>query len=528
MAVPAALGLIVLVALNVVEARRAQERALLAAARAASAAVDIELVRQVEAAEALATADVVVGRGGGRGRARADRLRLGDDAWIVVSDASGRRLLNSFPGPRPAEARPYGLPRPRNIREALAAGGPRISNLFVGQASGRHVIAVDAPASDDAAQIVVSIVSTPERLLPILRRQSLPPAAFVTVVDREYRVIARSRSQARFVGKLATPNMIAAMRAAPDGVRFSRSLENEPTVVAYARSDISGWTTMVVVPRGVVEGPILLNATYISVILLVLAGVSLAAIRGQSRIITGELHALEADAVALGQGRTVALRQGRVSSFDTVQAALSAASDELERRAERQKLLINELNHRVKNTLATVQALAAQTFRGGDGMARAAFEARLSALAGAHDLLTQTAWTAVGMRDLVDRCLLRGETRIDAEGPQIILPPEAATALCMCLHELSTNALKYGALSSAAGRVEVRWGQVDEAVELTWREAGGPPVQVPTRRGFGGTLIDRLVRHELNGIVERTFDPAGLVVRLRFSPRPSGRWAREV
>lgn len=197
------------------------------------------------------------------------------------------------------------------------------------------------------------------------------------------------------------------------------------------------------------------------------------------------------------------------------------ARDVTEERAfeERQKLLINELNHRVKNTLALVQALALQSFKAhrDPAVASADFQSRLAALAAAHDLLTRDQWEGATLAELVDgatRPLARGAGRIDAAGPPIEVTPKAAVSIVMALHELATNATKYGALSVPGGRVEIRWTCADGRLNLVWRERNGPPVARPVTRGFGIRMIERALASDLAGAVEICFDPAGLVCRI--------------
>jgi PAS domain S-box-containing protein len=187
---------------------------------------------------------------------------------------------------------------------------------------------------------------------------------------------------------------------------------------------------------------------------------------------------------------------------------------------ERQRLLVSELDHRVKNTLAIVQGLAQQSFRGQSDpdRGRAAFEARLAALAAAHNLLTRNSWTATSMGDLVESCLAAplGDqaARVALQGPAVQIAPQTAVSIALALHELCTNALKYGALSAPDGRVEVRWavheGEEQRRFRLHWRERGGPPVAPPASRGFGSRMIERGLAAELGGHSSLTFDPAGV------------------
>ena len=210
---------------------------------------------------------------------------------------------------------------------------------------------------------------------------------------------------------------------------------------------------------------------------------------------------------------------------DQVQRIIGVVADVTERRrAEgRQRMLINELNHRVKNTLATVQSIAAQTLRSAPdaALARTAFEARLVALAAAHDLLTMESWHGARMADVVDSATAPFVTarrpQIDCSGPAVWLTAPRALALSMALHELATNAVKYGALSRPEGHVTIRWSRsgVDD-LTLAWTEEGGPPVEPPTRAGFGSRLLQRSLARELDGQVAFDFAPEGVRWELRF------------
>jgi PAS domain S-box-containing protein len=164
---------------------------------------------------------------------------------------------------------------------------------------------------------------------------------------------------------------------------------------------------------------------------------------------------------------------------------------------EAKELLVNETIHRIKNTLATVQAIAGQTLRKTVG--REAFLARLHALGDAHDLLTMQNWDQAPLRDVISRALRPFESnqheRITVHGPSVGVPAKTSLMITMCLHELATNAAKYGALSNGSGQVHIGWELLgkglDRKVKLTWQETGGPPVSVPRRRGFGSLLIEQ-------------------------------------
>jgi two-component sensor histidine kinase len=190
------------------------------------------------------------------------------------------------------------------------------------------------------------------------------------------------------------------------------------------------------------------------------------------------------------------------------------------KRAEsHRELLVAELNHRVKNTLAVVQGIAYQTFRAGNGPPdlRKAFEERLVALAQAHNLLTEANWEHASIKELVEVTTeARGAnaTRVALSGPDVRLMPKQAVSLAMALHELCTNAKKYGSLSNHGGTVMLDWSITRDqhaTLKLSWRECNGPPVEAPKRRGFGTALLERTLAQDLEGEVVLTFHPSGLI-----------------
>jgi PAS domain S-box-containing protein len=184
---------------------------------------------------------------------------------------------------------------------------------------------------------------------------------------------------------------------------------------------------------------------------------------------------------------------------------------------QRQRLLLDELNHRVKNTLATVQAIAQQTLRGAatPEVFAAAFEARLLALSQTHNALTDSQWAGAGLRQILLQELgPYGAERILMSGPDVHLPARVALSLGMVFHELATNAAKYGALSTS-GRLLLDWSLSEdgETLRFEWRETGGPPARRPQRKGFGSRLIERSITAELRGEIRADYGDEGLVVR---------------
>ncbi|MEQ9335099.1 MEDS domain-containing protein [Thalassobaculum sp.] len=215
--------------------------------------------------------------------------------------------------------------------------------------------------------------------------------------------------------------------------------------------------------------------------------------------------------------------------------ALESLNTELEQRIEartrelsgalaHQRMMTAELSHRVKNTIASVQALVDRSLQGGGSFedARATIRGRLFALARVHDLLAAADWHGVGLRELLEAVLAPYNGRIRRAVDEVRLNPRAALGLAMMAHELATNAAKYGALSGREGGVavlaEAAAGE-PSTLELSWRETGGPRVERPGREGFGTRLIRRIATHDLRGECELAFDRAGLACTVRVPVR---------
>jgi PAS domain S-box-containing protein len=207
------------------------------------------------------------------------------------------------------------------------------------------------------------------------------------------------------------------------------------------------------------------------------------------------------------------------------------ATNELKEASERQAMLTGELQHRIRNTLAMVGAIANQTMRGDNvAAARDAFSARLMILGKAHDILTQTSWTGAPIQEVVEAALAphrTGDRRIHFSGPDIQLGPKPALALALAAHELATNAVKYGALSTS-GQVDIVWSNSEygsgTGFRFTWTESGGPPVVEPSQseKGFGSRLIERVLSNDFGGEARTFYRPGGLIFAPNVKPANSG------
>lgn len=211
---------------------------------------------------------------------------------------------------------------------------------------------------------------------------------------------------------------------------------------------------------------------------------------------------------------------------DRKPVAITGASRDLTDRKQAedfQRLLLNELKHRVKNTLSTIQALTTQTLSTAPDLrsAKDSLEQRIVSMAKAHDLLIASSWTGASLKEVVGRTLEAfSPSQTDISGPDIEISSRQTLGMSMALHELATNATKYGALSCPGGRVSVRWTVDGNVLQLDWQERGGPKVSPPTRKGFGSRLLERLLVGELDGAINLDYWAAGVCCRITAALSP--------
>lgn len=413
----------------------------------------------------------------------------------------------------------YGTSLPESVdfdKRVLENQKPYVSDLVIGDVAKRHVIAVTVPVMRDGRlRYLLSLSLEPTLMKDLLARQKLPAEWRGTIADRNGVVIARTRLHEEFVGKPLSdaPNGEGGKAHEMEGT----DLEGRSVKWGTAPSQVSDWNVYVSVPTYLVEAAA--RDALLSYILIV-AGftcVGIAGAVGVARVISGPLNRAESAARALGEGRSVTFEPTLVTEANAIGSALVEAAALREQAEQQILLLMREVNHRSKNMLAVVQAIARQMPSEDPKQFVHQFSDRIVGLAASQDLLIDSNWQGVRVADLVRSQLslfreLIG-TRIDIAGPPVRLQPPAAQAIGMALHELATNASKYGALSDDAGRVTVRWslakGGDEREFRLSWVESGGPPVKVPERRGFGYTIMVAMVEKSLDAEVVVQYAPAG-------------------
>ncbi|WP_398465754.1 HWE histidine kinase domain-containing protein [Tardiphaga sp.] len=392
---------------------------------------------------------------------------------MIIADRNGKQLFST------ATTDTSSLP-PRNnmdvVRKVFESGKPVFSNIFIGSGINRQILTVEIPVIVDGQVIYDISFVPPTAMFQTMIEKQRPNAEWaLSIFDSEGTNFARVPNPQETVGKKASPTLLAEMFKSNEATFQTISLEGVPLITAVARSSMSGWLVASGIPNSSLVLPLLRNlAITIAIgVLLMLVGVAFA-LRMASTIARGE----------------------------TLQA-----------------LLVEELNHRVKNTLAVLQAIASQTFRTATRNERETFDGRLGALARAHDLLSQEKWVGAGVHDVVNRVLepysILGTPRVAISGPKLPLTPARAVMMSMILHEIATNAAKYGALSNDSGKIAIDWNLLPDSSEaklqMSWVESGGPRVSAPTRKGFGSKLIERGARDQLGGSATADFLPAGVV-----------------
>jgi two-component sensor histidine kinase len=466
-----------LVYLNYIRDRDAAYDRVLETVRGMRIVLDAEMEGMVTALDVLANSNALHRHDFAVFRDNVDLFvnRFRDSA-ISVADREGNQIFNS------RAASDTALPKRVNmesIETVFRTGKPAFSNLFVGSVSQRRLITISVPVRRDGTIIYEMSFNVSLDLFQRIITQQAPENWTISIFDREGTNFARVPNPQQTIGQKASPSLLPALLEKDEAKLATTSLEGVPLLTAFTRSPLTGWTVAAGTPVATLTAP-LWRALAITI------GIG---------------------AVLLAIGLTFAIGMAaRIARGETLLA-----------------LMVNELNHRVKNTLATVQSIAAQTFRNAADPADATrkFDERLRALGDAHNVLSEKRWANANMREVVQSALApfaaQDSRRVHASGPDVHLSPRCALMTSMVLHELATNAAKYGALSTSGGRVFVDWNPVgadNNSVRLVWRESGGPPVERAVTKGFGSRLIEQGFPAQLRGRAVLDYQPGGLVCTL--------------
>ena len=410
-------------------------------------------------------------------------------------------------------------------RQALQTGRAVVSAIAVEPVAHVALITVTAPvlrAGLREPKYLLSFAVKSTRIAQAIAREEHASGVFTTILDASGRVIAAAPDDAASAVPALSPLPYQTSR--PAGRYRATRADGTPVLVEYTRLSGAEWTVVAAVSEDTLQAPMrrfLLQLLGIGVALGLLSP-ALAFTFG--RRIYHALEELTVAAASLGESRPVAKVTTGITQINQVSSALYSAGVAIAEGKEKQDLMNRELHHRVKNTLATVQAIVNLTARSAPTVDtfRVSLVSRLASLSGTHDLLLSGAWSGVSLRALLENELKAYEDpsndRIHLTGPEVELPAEMAVAMGMIVHELATNAAKYGALAEPTGRLAVCWtvprlcGR--PTLTLDWQEARGVPVSAEAGQGFGSSLLDRLSQ-QLSGTIDREFAAEGLRLKLR-------------
>ncbi|MGU3666515.1 sensor histidine kinase [Methylobacterium sp. A49B] len=454
--------------------------------------------------------------------------------FFGVADPDGKircNTLGSSPGAYTIADRSY-------FQDAMRTGAFAVGDVVSGRVTRRPTIqfAIGIPGADGRSD---GIVLTSIDLSYLAGRQAsagLPPDATLTVADRKGTILIRLPGHEEWVGRTLPQPFWAALVQHRGGVADLPGLNGSPRITAVAEAspdDLDSVTVSVAfspttafadIDAATRRGLVLIGlGAALAIAAALLAG--RAFIRQPVRRLLRAAASWRAGALDTRSGLAGPGEFGELGeAFDAMAAALQTHEGELRseiersrRLQERQTLMLHELNHRVRNTLATVQSLARQGRRDDDRGER--LEGRILALSKSHDLLSRDDWGGASLRAVLESALAPFEDaaprRFGLNGPDIELPPRYVLALGMTIHELTTNAAKYGALAAEGGRIDITWhvattDRPTRTLALEWRESGGPPVTAPQRRGFGTRLISSGISRELGGTVDLSFPTEGV------------------
>jgi two-component sensor histidine kinase len=423
------------------------------------------------------------------------------------------------------------------FRRALETKSLAVSDVLVGQLSGRKLLTLAQPTLDDrgAVETVLILTLDPKIISDLLARVPLPRDATIGVLDRQGKRVARVPFDPALIGR-ASPLADLLARLSGQGKGHLAQQDDDGIVRFYGFAHSAHVADLVAYvglardalfnaeDRLLMERLTLFGAAFVLAALVAYWFGNYAVRRPSMRLRTAMQRVAAGDLSA----------HAEVTSGTEELAELAASFNDMRRKRrhaeEQQRILLRELNHRMKNSFAAVRSIAAHTLSHAADPEefQRAFEGRLAALARASTLLAAGNWQAADLRSLIEASLepFRSDDNLLLRGPYVTLPSEMALTLGLALHELATNAAKYGAFSVPGGRVEIAWevrGEADSPrLIVDWTEHGGPPVAEPERRGFGRSLIERSVAYELDGSAELVFAPAGvrchIQVPLRAGP----------
>ena len=443
-------------------------------------------------------------------------LRSGS-LYVLLVDADGQQLLNTRV--------PYGTPLGKtadmdSLKAALSSQAITASGVFFGKVSKRWVFDVILPLPEELRPVGAALIITrnADELNMLISTQGLPAKWTAAVLDASGQVVASSDgrgAQERPFKTSLPPKFVAASGVAygPDG--------DPDSIVGYARPSGWPWTAIVWGPAATAQASILAIWELLILGGLALVAVAVAAALFMARQLRASVRGIAGMAERVGRGEVVAPIDSHIREVDMVAKALSTASFDRSQAEDRIHLVLRELAHRTKNLLAVIQAMIHQAARGSGVPAefQRGINERIAALGRSIDLLTAKQWSGASIDKVVETqvaTFLGSGEQLETKGESFLLKPDAVQNLGLVLHELATNAVKYGALSVRRGRLVVAWqvslaATAEPDLRISWQEFGGPAATPPAAKGFGSKIVEGHAAASFNGRVTVDYRDSGLL-----------------
>ena len=401
--------------------------------------------------------------------------------------------------------------RSDTIEQVFATRRPIVSGVFFGQTTQKFMFHVAVPVIvEGEVRYVLVISKATENLDKVIADRNLPTAWSAVIRDAEgkqvFAAVTRDgQMQSSRGATQSKPSTIDTL-----GARMGNDLIEATTV-----SSLSGWTTTLAVPNAVIVRPIMRSWLLLisAGTLLLLFSVMLGIVFG--RRIAAPILELSKQAEAIGKGEPAVTIGTDIAEIGAVSKVLAQASRERREAEEQNRFLMREMTHRAKNQYALIAAIARRAAKESSDTTQflATLSEALSSLARSADLLAGRGWESALLADLISTQLKAfgaEGSQIALSGPDVRLNPTAAQTIGLALHELATNAAKYGALSNETGQIQISWS-LEEDFQLTWRESGGPAVVEPKHVGFGTLVTQKMTSRGLSGKVDMDYAASGVV-----------------
>jgi two-component sensor histidine kinase len=434
-------------------------------------------------------------------------------AHALMRDLSGQQLFNTrvdFGTELPAE-KSFDMQQLENRRVY-------ISDLLIGAVAQEPVVGINVPViRNDRLEYVITLSLMPAIFSPALEVVNLPDDWWIELVDGRGARIAGLRNEGSIDLSMEPVYAINL----PDEV-VSLSSEEESPNTKFARSSfLSDWSVVVSAPESQITDQAQEAAFSFSIVWLLVAVSAVLIAFLMSRLISVSTRTLARMAHRLGEGHEVSFKPTLLKEANIVGAAMLRAADKQRQHEDELLLVMGEMKHRSKNLMAVVSSMAHQTEGSSPEECKQKIVDRLAGLSASLDALTLNDWAAADLRQLVERQLSvfvdPASPRIKIEGSPVFISLSAAQSLGMALHELGTNAIKYGALSTGDGELTVRWSVSDGCSKLfamEWIEENGPPPRPPKKTGFGQQLIGEVLEAGLSANVKLNYPESGFVWRM--------------